>query len=235
MASSRQQQTRLSRRSCRISYAEPSSDISSDSDDSSPARKRPRRSLRGRDHVHRASSISSLNSEFASSSPGLSTTQSVRVDILPRKITSQSQSGTRSRGVKPFTSFSSLKRVKAISQAASTISPKAAWTSAPTARIPPWQTLPYQILLEIMQYAAYPFYHGASRDTGNVRWLLNVSELCSTFHEACISALTTAPPLFPASRAHWLIGLLKASGRRDEPHCQHAKPQTSLDYRSTLR
>ncbi|KAK5081084.1 hypothetical protein LTR70_008591 [Exophiala xenobiotica] len=80
-------------------------------------------------------------------------------------------------------------------------------------QVPPWQNLEYQVLLKVMQYAAYPLYTDASRDTGSVRWLSNTSEMCSSFHDACIGALMYSPPLFPAHRAHWLMDLLKASAR----------------------
>lgn len=238
MASMRHQQTRSSRRSYRISYAELSSSTNSDLEDASPVRKRPRRSLRRRDLHHRESSISSLDAESVHSSADGTEAQTVQVDLTSCRETHQEHTDNnlkeKERRVKTSTYFSGLKRGKVHHKKAAH-QVKTFSTTAPSSRIPPWQTLPYQILLQIMQYAAYPFYHGASRDTGTMRWLLNVSELCSTFHEACISALTATPPLFPAGRAHWLVGLLKASARRDEPHHQPAKPQTSLDYRRKVK
>ena len=80
----------------------------------------------------------------------------------------------------------------------------------PLGRIPPWQTLPYQILLSILQYAAYPFYRDASHDTGSIGWLINVSTLSKSFHDAAVATLLYSPPLFPSHRAHGLQRLLDA-------------------------
>lgn len=75
-------------------------------------------------------------------------------------------------------------------------------------RIPPWQTLPYQILLRICQYASYPLYRDASHDTGSIAWLTQLSTLSKSFHDAAIATLLYSPPLFPAYRAHGLQRLL---------------------------
>ena len=107
-----------------------------------------------------------------------------------------------------------------------------------SSRIPKWQDLPYQILLTIMRYASYPLYTGASRDTGSARWLLNTSQLCRSFHDACIGALMYNPPLFPAHRAHWLVDLLKASARDygiDHSAQATTSKRLSLDYRKKVK
>lgn len=80
----------------------------------------------------------------------------------------------------------------------------------PPGKIPPWQTLPYQILLSIFQYASYPFYRDASHDTGSIGWLIGVSTLSKSFHDAVVATLLYSPPLFPADRAHGLQQLLDA-------------------------
>lgn len=121
-------------------------------------------------------------------------------------------------------------------------------TSPPTppklGPIPPWQTLPYHVLLSIMQYASYPLYTGASKDTGLMRWLLDTSELCRSFHDACIGAMMFDPPLFPPHRAHYLVDLLKASryhfhgapaDRATGPTRSSIPPRPSLDYRSKIK
>lgn len=86
----------------------------------------------------------------------------------------------------------------------------AAVLAIPPGRIPPWQTLPYQILLSIFQYASYPFYRDASHDTGSIGWLIGVSTLSTSFRDAAIATLLYSPPLFPADRAHGLQQLLDA-------------------------
>lgn len=77
-------------------------------------------------------------------------------------------------------------------------------------KIPPWQTLPYQILLTILQNASYPFYRDASHDTGSIAWLTNVSLLSKSFRDAAVATILHAPPLFPADRARGLQRLLDA-------------------------
>ncbi|RMZ89992.1 hypothetical protein DV736_g2787, partial [Chaetothyriales sp. CBS 134916] len=83
--------------------------------------------------------------------------------------------------------------------------------------IPPWQTLPYHVLLNIMQFAAYPLYGQASRSTGSIGWLLETSLLCKSFHEACSSSLLLSPPLYPSDRAHRFIRLLQKDLARASP------------------
>jgi len=82
----------------------------------------------------------------------------------------------------------------------------------PSGRIPPWQTLEYQILVRIFKYAAYPLYSSASRPNATLEWLTSLSTLCSSFHDAAITALLHSPPLYPSYRAHRLLDLL----RRDQ-------------------
>jgi hypothetical protein len=76
-------------------------------------------------------------------------------------------------------------------------------------KIPPWQELEYQILLQIFKYAAYPLYVGASHSQPTIRWLLDVSLLSRSFRAAALAALLHSPPIFPAARAHGLLRLLK--------------------------
>lgn len=105
--------------------------------------------------------------------------------------------------------------------------------------IPRWQDLEYQILVKIMKYAAYPLYSGASNDTGSTKWLLRISILSHSFHEAAIGALLFSPPLLPVHRAHSLIGLLKLSKQEfgdnmDEPK-QKKSSKISMDYRKMIQ
>lgn len=77
-------------------------------------------------------------------------------------------------------------------------------------RIPPWHTLPYQILVEIFQYASSPLYDPQTFvPSGGPRWLLGVSRLCRAFGEPAITALYKSPPLVPMESAHMLEALLR--------------------------
>ena len=77
--------------------------------------------------------------------------------------------------------------------------------------IPPWQALPYQILVQIFKYASYPLYdeHTFNANPSN-QWLLNVAQLCRAFAEPAFTVLYASPPLVPMVKAHMLVDLLKA-------------------------
>ena len=92
---------------------------------------------------------------------------------------------------------------------------------------PPWQTLPYQILLSIFQYSAYPLYGLQSRPNASINWLCATGALCRTFHDACTGALLYSPPLIPLERATALIGLFQQE--RDRPN------SVTTAYRARVR
>ncbi|OQE42093.1 hypothetical protein PENCOP_c004G06430 [Penicillium coprophilum] len=82
--------------------------------------------------------------------------------------------------------------------------------------IPPWQTLPYHILLDIFLRASYPLLdESRSARNDSVKWLVNIALLCRSFHEPALAALYHCPPLLPAYKSHVLLSLL-------------ARPQESL-------
>ncbi|KAF7530307.1 hypothetical protein PCG10_003678 [Penicillium crustosum] len=91
--------------------------------------------------------------------------------------------------------------------------------------IPPWQTLPYQILLDIFLRASHPLLdESRSARNDSVKWLVNVALLCRSFHEPALAALYHCPPLLPAYKSHVLLSLL-------------ARPQESLsmNYSSKIK
>jgi hypothetical protein len=76
--------------------------------------------------------------------------------------------------------------------------------------IPPWQTLPYHILLDIFLHASHPVLDEArSARNDSVKWLVNMALLCRSFHEPALAALYHCPPLLPASKSHSLLRLLE--------------------------
>lgn len=75
--------------------------------------------------------------------------------------------------------------------------------------IPPWQTLPYQVLLDIFLRASYPLLNEQQLvRTDSVKWLVNVALLCRAFHEPALAALYHNPPLLPTFKSHGLLKLL---------------------------
>ncbi|CAI7651600.1 unnamed protein product [Penicillium glandicola] len=91
--------------------------------------------------------------------------------------------------------------------------------------IPPWQTLPYHILLDIFLHASHPVLdESRSARNDSVKWLVNVAILCRSFHEPALAALYQCPPLLPAYKSHALLSLL-------------SRPQESLsmNYSSKIK
>lgn len=72
--------------------------------------------------------------------------------------------------------------------------------------IPPWNTLPYEILLQIFIHASYPVYDDWFLPLPSVKWLVGVSLLCKSFAEPALTALYRSPPMF--DEAYSLMGLL---------------------------
>lgn len=233
----------------RTSYRELDSDSANDTDlELRPARRtlpsraaRADRSIFARDDTTEESSSSSDDEAPARRPPTRSQAPVLAVPVTrsagtKRKLPSRSVAPSHH---KPFANF---KRRKTLHAAPSKkfLTPIVNVPLPPRGRIPPWQTLPYHVLLSIMQHASYPLYIGASTDTGSTRWLLNTSELCTSFHDACIGALMSSPPTFPAHRAHFLVNLLRASARHDhEPGpsdtAESDKAKLSLDYRPKVK
>ncbi|KAF7890509.1 hypothetical protein EAF00_008824 [Botryotinia globosa] len=77
--------------------------------------------------------------------------------------------------------------------------------------IPPWQTLPYHVLVQIFEYATYPLYEERTfQPLPSGRWLLDVAYLCRGFAEPAFTVLYNSPPLVPMDKAHRLVDLLKS-------------------------
>ncbi|CZR53663.1 uncharacterized protein PAC_03543 [Phialocephala subalpina] len=77
--------------------------------------------------------------------------------------------------------------------------------------VPPWQNLPYHMLVQIFQYASYPLYdEHYFQPLPSSRWLLNVAYMCRSFAEPALTVLHSSPPLVPMVQAHRLVDLLKA-------------------------
>lgn len=77
--------------------------------------------------------------------------------------------------------------------------------------IPPWQTLPYQVLFDIFLRASYPLLNEQlSARTESVKWLVNLATLCRAFQEPALAALYYCPPLLPTYKSHGLLKLLSS-------------------------
>jgi hypothetical protein len=77
--------------------------------------------------------------------------------------------------------------------------------------IPPWQELPYQVLVQIFRYASYPLYDDHTfQPLASSRWLVNAAHVCRVFAEPAFQVLYSSPPLVPMIQAHRLVDLLTA-------------------------
>lgn len=90
--------------------------------------------------------------------------------------------------------------------------------------VPPWQLLPYHILLQIFLYASPELWTEDFMPTPSILWLLKCSLLCRAFAEPALSALYYSPPLMPPTRARGLIDSLKSQTEK-----------SAFNYRSKVK
>ncbi|KAI9854761.1 MAG: hypothetical protein M1813_000882 [Trichoglossum hirsutum] len=75
-------------------------------------------------------------------------------------------------------------------------------------RIPPWESLPYYILVRIFTFAAHPLHDDMYWPQPSIGWLLKLSRVCRSFAEPALTALYHTPPLLPSYRALALLKIL---------------------------
>ncbi|KIW12270.1 hypothetical protein PV08_09546 [Exophiala spinifera] len=219
------------RRAARVRYNEDSDSLDLSDFDTRP---QPPRAARRRIQTYREKSSDDEDTLESSSDDSDSLSEEVlpqqgtrsrpraihKPSARPQKRRTQ-VAGTRAVG----NPFSAYKRQKTGAHEVSHSKPKNAVTISlpPSGRIPPWQQLPYQILVSIMKYAAYPLYESRSRPRASIHWLCSLSVLCRSFHDACTAALLHNPPLYPDVRAYGLIHLL-----------QHDQDKLMTNYRRKI-
>lgn len=71
--------------------------------------------------------------------------------------------------------------------------------------VPAWHTLPYEILLQIFEFASYPLVSEYGWATTNVSWLLNAARTCRAFAEPALTALYRCPPLGGLGKPHQFL------------------------------
>ncbi|EPE27178.1 hypothetical protein GLAREA_03092 [Glarea lozoyensis ATCC 20868] len=190
-----------------ISYAEPSSSSSDDDDDDdseeesadSNHRSNTRRSPRKR-QTHHHERPSRLR-QFREQQPSEDEPQQLQQPALKKQKRSRTTSARVTRSSKP-------KKRSKTSRPADAIS----WnTVIPSGVIPPWQTLPYQVLLQIFEYTAGPLYDiNSFQPSLSQRLLLDMSRMCRAFAEPALTVLYKSPLLIPMIHAHQLVDAIKA-------------------------
>ncbi|KAL8792090.1 MAG: hypothetical protein Q9195_005345 [Heterodermia aff. obscurata] len=104
-----------------------------------------------------------------------------------------------------------------------------------TARsMPPWQTLPYHILVQVLEYAAWPLVEDYINPLPSIPWLLRAAGVCKAFAEPAISALYYAPPLSPPYRARGLLAHLQAQDDRSMFNYRAKVKYLDIDSSATL-
>ena len=91
-------------------------------------------------------------------------------------------------------------------------------------RVPPWQSLPYHILLQIFLHVSRPLWTDQFEPTPNITWLTKTALLCRAFAEPALSALYWSPPLCPPTRAFGLIS-----------HLASQTQSSSFNYRAKVK
>ncbi|KAK8191213.1 hypothetical protein IWZ00DRAFT_272009 [Phyllosticta capitalensis] len=74
--------------------------------------------------------------------------------------------------------------------------------------VPPWASLPYQILLQIFTFASNPLHDDDFNPTSNISWLVGAARVCKDFTEPALTALYRCPPLTLVDKPHRLLELL---------------------------
>lgn len=74
--------------------------------------------------------------------------------------------------------------------------------------IPPWATLPYEVLLQIFTFAGDPLHDDDFTPTASISWLVNTATVCRNFAEPALTVLYRSPPLLTIDKPHRLLHLL---------------------------
>ncbi|KAL8669314.1 MAG: hypothetical protein Q9168_006086 [Polycauliona sp. 1 TL-2023] len=192
----------------RVSYRELSSDLEIDDDkESKPSNERRPSRKRQRVSYHDASSESSEEFERPGGQPS-------RPRVLAQRPSRAIKApSTSSRSAPPKKKRQSLGAKRTPNgdqktQASSSEQDQDFDIPQLGGKIPPWQILPYEILLQVFQYASYPLISDIFEPNPSFAWLVKTALLCKGFAEPALSALYYAPPLWPPLRVHQLIATL---------------------------
>ncbi|EDN91929.1 hypothetical protein SS1G_07790 [Sclerotinia sclerotiorum 1980 UF-70] len=130
---------------------------------------------------------------------------------LPRNASGSRASTKRLLSRSPESMPKRRKQKRSISFRRSIVQSPSIISAEDSGNIPPWQTLPYHVLVQIFEYATYPLYEERTfQPLPSGRWLLDVAYLCRGFAEPAFTVLYNSPPLVPMDKAHRLVELLKS-------------------------
>lgn len=127
----------------------------------------------------------------------------------PSPKVSRKRKATEPGHTRPLAAVKKVKTNNGRKEAEELADPAIQFTGKPM----PLQTLPYQILVSIFDYASRPLMSDTFQPTTSVPWLLRVALCCRAFAEPALSALYYSPPLAPPNRAHALRSLLTSHSK----------------------
>ncbi|KAI9785490.1 MAG: hypothetical protein M1839_009231 [Geoglossum umbratile] len=101
-------------------------------------------------------------------------------------------------------------------------------------RIPPWESLPYYVLVQIFTFAAHPLYDDRHWPQPSVSWLVRTSLVCRAFAEPCLTVLYHTPPLIPSSKVYALHRLLILPPKEKAFRYNHKIRRLEIEVSQTL-
>ncbi|MCJ1442153.1 MAG: hypothetical protein MMC23_002646 [Stictis urceolatum] len=170
--------------------------------------------------AHRPTTRSSSTKQSTSSKP-----RTVSTSHKPRVDGNQKNKTSAKKKRKAYTpKFGGIRPKK--QKTAYLGTPKSKETQQKSAvKAPSWpRNLPYEILLQIFQYSAYPLCNEQYYGNKSVPWLLQTARICKDFMEPALAALYYSPPLLPASRAHGLFS-----------HLQSQSDSSAINYKVKIK
>ncbi|KAH8769608.1 hypothetical protein F5882DRAFT_412055 [Hyaloscypha sp. PMI_1271] len=171
-----------------ISYAEPDSDCDLEISDADSASEKENRTPARRSRRNTTPQRPGKRSRRASSSPRIDESDDSDFKRTPKK---------RRVSSKPSTPKASTSEDTVLIEGSGVI--------------PPWRDLPYQVLVQIFQYASHPLYDDRTfQPLPSSRWLVRTARVCHAFAEPALKVLYSSPPLVPMIQAHMLVDLLTA-------------------------
>lgn len=80
-------------------------------------------------------------------------------------------------------------------------------------QIPPWSTLPFEILLSIFDFASDPLLSPGLEADLSANWLVGAAHACEAFKEPALTCLYISPPIYSQEQSHKLLHVLKQTIR----------------------
>ncbi|WPH01202.1 Hypothetical protein R9X50_00403800 [Acrodontium crateriforme] len=140
------------------------------------------------------------------------------------KLPSRSKRQTRSKSTKPQPRSFNQSLGKPHKRNTHTAPSKKEFTGPSDKKIPPWTSLPINILRSIFLYASHPINDQTTTASANALWLMKAAGTCRAFSEPALEAYYHTPPIFASIQPHRLLELL-----------QTPKEEQYIEYRLKIK